>query len=163
MRADQHSVDRLAGAASIDRCVRMPGLTWRETELPTDEQAAGLLDAGASPDVVLAHEALAVPGLIQRLGDSHGWRPDDLAYAREAQQVHTARVLSVLDPAKETLCVTGHYHFRHLEQAVLDGMPVRQDLRPGRLSRCAGRARPGQRRSALRGGSDGPSASAPAA
>lgn len=67
-------------------------------------------------------------GLIQRLGDSHGWRPDDLAYAREAQQVHTARALSVLNPASETLCVAGHYHFRHSEQAVLDGMPVRQEI-----------------------------------
>lgn len=62
VRADQHSVGKLAGAASIDRCVRMPGLTWWEAELPTDEQAAGLLDAGASPDVVLAHEPLSVPG-----------------------------------------------------------------------------------------------------
>lgn len=37
------------------------------------------------------------------------------------------------------------------------------DPRPGRLSRCAGRARPGRRPSALRGGSDGLSTSAPAA
>lgn len=59
----------------------MPGLTWWEAELPTDEQAAGLLNAGVSPDMVLGHEALAVPGLLQRLG--------------------------------ETLCVAGHYHFRH--------------------------------------------------
>lgn len=66
--------------------------------------------------------------MIQRLGDNHGWRPADLAYAREAQQVHTARALSVLNPAKETLCVAGHYHFRHSEQAVLDGMPVRQEV-----------------------------------
>ncbi|WP_434598231.1 hypothetical protein [Streptomyces sp. A5-4] len=44
------------------------------------------------------------------------------------QQVHTARVLSVLDPAKGTLCVAGRYHFRHSEQAVLDGMPVRQEI-----------------------------------
>lgn len=106
----------------------MPGLTWWEAELPTDEQAAGLLDAGTSPDVVLAHEALALPGLIQRLGDGRGWHPDDLAHAREAQRVHTARVLSVLDPAKETLCVAGHYHFRHSEQAVPDGMPARQEI-----------------------------------
>ncbi|MFE0138752.1 hypothetical protein ACFWY6_45555 [Streptomyces sp. NPDC059037] len=128
VRADQHSVGRLAGAASIDRCVRMPGRTWWEAELPTDEQAAGLLDAGASPDVVLAHEALAVPGLIQRLGDGRGWHPDDLAHAREAQRVHTARVLSVLDPAQETLCAAGRYCFRHSEQALLDGMPVRQEI-----------------------------------
>ncbi|WP_405775858.1 hypothetical protein [Streptomyces sp. NBC_01538] len=66
--------------------------------------------------------------MIQRLGDNHGWRPDDLAYAREAQQVHTSRVLSVLNPAQETLCVAGHYHFPHSEQAVLDGMPVRQEI-----------------------------------
>ncbi|MFJ8027799.1 hypothetical protein [Streptomyces sp. NPDC096311] len=77
---------------------------------------------------MLAHEALAVQGLIQRLGDSHGWHPDDLAYASEAQRVHTARVFLVLDPANETLCVPGHYHFRHSEQAVLDGMPVRQEI-----------------------------------
>ncbi|MGW0576369.1 hypothetical protein ACWD25_10445 [Streptomyces sp. NPDC002920] len=51
-----------------------------------------------------------------------------MAYAREAQQVHTARVLSVLDPAQETLCVAGHYHFRHSEQAVLEEMPVRQEI-----------------------------------
>ncbi|MFJ9893633.1 hypothetical protein ACIQPR_09900 [Streptomyces sp. NPDC091280] len=38
------------------------------------------------------------------------------------------RVLSVLGPAKETLCVAGHYHFRHSEQAVLVGMPVRQEI-----------------------------------
>ncbi|MEV7960287.1 hypothetical protein [Streptomyces sp. NPDC088141] len=126
--AGQHWVGWLAGAASIDRCVRLPGLTWWEAELPTDEQAAGLLNAGVSPDVVLPHEALAVPELIQRLGDGRGWHPDDLAYARQAQQVHTARVLSVLDPAKETLCVAGHYHFRHSERAVLDGMPVRQEI-----------------------------------
>ncbi|MGW0885384.1 hypothetical protein [Streptomyces sp. NPDC002671] len=113
VRAGQHPVGWLSGAASIDRCVRMPSLTWWEAELPTDEQAAGPLDAGASPDVVLAHEALAVPGLIQRLGDGRGWHPDDLAYARAVQQVHTARVLSALDPAKETLCVAGHCHFRH--------------------------------------------------
>ncbi|MGW0538305.1 hypothetical protein [Streptomyces sp. NPDC003032] len=108
--------------------MRMPGLTWWEAELPTNEQAAGLLDAGASPDVVLAHEALAAPGLIERLGDGRGWYPDDLAHAREAQRVHTARVLSVLDPAKETLCAAGRYCFRHSEQAVLDGMPVRQEI-----------------------------------
>ncbi|WP_171059983.1 hypothetical protein [Streptomyces montanus] len=77
---------------------------------------------------MLAHEALAVSGLVQRLGDGRGWHPDDPAYAREAQRVHTARVLSALDPAKETLCVAGHYHFRHSEQAVLDGMPVHQEI-----------------------------------
>ncbi|ELP65661.1 hypothetical protein ACOT81_38890 [Streptomyces sp. WI04-05B] len=42
--------------------------------------------------------------------------------------MHTARALSVLNPASETLCVAGHYHFRHSEQAVLDGMPVRQEI-----------------------------------
>ncbi|MFF4410707.1 hypothetical protein [Streptomyces sp. NPDC001404] len=77
---------------------------------------------------MLAHEALAVPGLIQRLGDGHGWCPDDLAYTREAQWVRTARVFSVLDPANETLYVAGHYHFRRSEQVVLDGMPVRQEI-----------------------------------
>ncbi|MFF8917461.1 hypothetical protein ACF08M_30175 [Streptomyces sp. NPDC015032] len=108
--------------------MRLPGLTWWEAELPTDEQAAGLLEAGASPDVVLAHEALAVPGLLQRLGDGRGWHPDDLAYARESQKVHTERVLSVLDPDKEALCVAGHYHFRHSERAVLNGVPVRLEI-----------------------------------
>ncbi|MFC8125429.1 hypothetical protein [Streptomyces sp. NPDC057302] len=108
--------------------MRIPGLTWWEAELPTNEQAAGLLGAGASPDVVLAHEALAVPGLIQRLGDGSGWHPDGLAHAREAQRVHAARVLSVLDPAKETLCAAGRDCFRHWEQALLDGMPVRQEI-----------------------------------
>lgn len=93
--------------------MRVPGRTWCEAELPTDEQPVGPLNAGVSPDMVLAHEALAVPGLLQRLGDGRGWHPDDLAYAREAQRVHTARVLSALDPAKETLCVAGHDHFRH--------------------------------------------------
>ena len=128
MRAGQHPVGWRAGASSIDRCVRTPGLTWWEAELPTNEQAAGPLDAGASPEVVLAHEALAVPGGIQRLGDGHGRHPDDLTYARVVQQVHTAPVLSVLDPVKETLCVAGHYHFRHSEQAMLDGMLVRQEV-----------------------------------
>ncbi|MEU9599778.1 hypothetical protein AB0E06_23560 [Streptomyces sp. NPDC048109] len=96
--------------------MRVPGRTWCEAELPTDEQAVGPLNAGVSPDLVLAHEALAVPGLLQRLGDGRGWHPEDLAYAHEAQRMHTVRVLSVLDPAKETLCVAGHTRFRHSEQ-----------------------------------------------
>lgn len=62
----------------------VPGRTWCEAELPTDEQPVGPLNAGVSPAMVLAHEALAVLGL-QRLGDGRGWHPDDLAYAREAQ------------------------------------------------------------------------------
>jgi hypothetical protein len=93
--------------------MRVPGQTWCEAELPTDEQPIGPLNVAGSPDMVLAHEALAVPGLLQRLGDGRDWHPDDLAYARVAQGVHTARVLSALDPAKETLCVAGHNHFRH--------------------------------------------------
>lgn len=56
---------------------------------------------------------VAGPVRVRRLGDGRGWHPDDLAYAREAQRVHTARMLSALDPAKETLCVAGHDHFRH--------------------------------------------------
>ncbi|WP_328791418.1 MULTISPECIES: hypothetical protein [unclassified Streptomyces] len=36
-------------------------------------------------------------------------------------------MLSVLDPAKETLCGAGHTPPRHSERAVLDGMPVRQE------------------------------------
>lgn len=88
VRADQHSVGRLTG-----------GREYRQVR------------ADAGPDVVLAHEALAIPGLIQRLGDGRGWHPDDLAHACEAQQVHTARVLSVLDPIKETLCAAGRYCF----------------------------------------------------
>ncbi|WP_433855215.1 hypothetical protein [Streptomyces kronopolitis] len=108
------------------------------------------MHAGAGPDVVRggaahgrtggrpperrseprrgAREALAVPGLLQRLGDGRGWHPGDLAYAREAQRVHTARVLSALDPAKGTLSVAGYYHFRHSERSVLDGIQVRQEI-----------------------------------
>lgn len=43
-------------------------------------------------------------------------------------QVHHARVLSVLDPVKETLRGAGHAPPRHSEQAVLDGMSVRQEV-----------------------------------
>ncbi|MFG2684197.1 hypothetical protein [Streptomyces sp. NPDC048392] len=107
--------------------MRVPGRTWCEAELPTDEQAVGPLNAGMNPDVVLAHEALAVPGLQQRLGDGRGWHPDDLAYAREAQRVHIERVLSVLDPAKETVCCRAP-PLPALGAAVLDGMPVRQEI-----------------------------------
>ncbi|WP_216363225.1 hypothetical protein, partial [Arthrobacter sp. Hiyo1] len=131
-----HVVGWLAGAASIDRGMRTPGESWWAAELPTDEQAKGLVTLPISPDVVLAHEALATPGLISRLGDGFGWDPKDLAYARLAQREHTSRVLSVLDPTKETLLVSGHYHFRHSERAALErlsdgevvSLPVRQEI-----------------------------------
>ena len=115
-----HMVGWLSGAASIDRGVRTPGESWWEAELTTDEQAQALLSSAVAPDVVLAHEALSTPGLLARLGDGLGWNQRDLQYARLAQREHTARVLSVLDPDKETLLVSGHYHFRHSEQAVLE-------------------------------------------
>ncbi|MER6519984.1 hypothetical protein ABT246_24410 [Streptomyces sp. NPDC001553] len=34
----------------------------------------------------------------------------------------------MLDPAKGTLYVAGPHRFRYAEQAVLDGMPVRQEI-----------------------------------
>lgn len=132
-----HAVGWLSGAASIDRSLRVPGRSWWPAELPTDVQAQGLMSSPVDPDVVLAHEALATPGLLARLGDGAGWDPSDLTYARTAQREHTERVLSVLDPGKETLLVSGHYHFRHSEHAVLrrtmaDGgtqaVPVRQEI-----------------------------------
>ncbi|WP_284982290.1 metallophosphoesterase [Arthrobacter sp. efr-133-TYG-118] len=131
-----HMVGWLSGAASIDRGVRLPGESWWEAELTTDEQAQALLSSAVAPDVVLAHEALSTPVLLARLGDGFGWNPQDLQYARMAQREHTARVLSVLDPGKETLLVSGHYHFRHSERAILErlsdgevvSLPVRQEI-----------------------------------
>lgn len=114
-----HAIGWLAGAASSDRGTRTPGRNWWPAELTTDAQAASLLSSPLRPDVVLAHEALATPDLLARLGDASDADPRDLAYARTAQREHTDRVLSVLDPGKETLLVSGHYHFRHSERAIL--------------------------------------------
>ncbi|GAA3137882.1 hypothetical protein JOF29_000138 [Kribbella aluminosa] len=132
-----HAIGWLSGAASLDRSLRVPGRNWWPAELTTDAQAQGLLSSPIGPDVVLAHEALATPGLLAYLGDGAGWDPSDLTYARTAQREHTERVLSVLDPGKETLTVSGRYHLRHSERTILrrgtaDGatqpVPVRQEI-----------------------------------
>jgi hypothetical protein len=132
-----HAIGWLSGAASGDRGKRTPGRNWWPAELTTDAQEQSLLSSPVRPDVVLAHEALATPGLLARLGDGAGSDPRDLVYARTAQREHTERVLSALDPGKETLLVSGHYHFRHSERAVLrratadsgtQVVPVRQEI-----------------------------------
>lgn len=132
-----HAIGWLSGAASRDRGTRVAGRNWWPAELTTDVQARGLLFSPVSPSVVLAHEALATPGLLARLADDSGQDPGDLDYARTAQREHTERVLSVLDPGRETLLVSGRYHVRHSERVVLqrvtaDGtpqpVPVRQEI-----------------------------------
>lgn len=123
-----HAIGWLSGAASSDRGTRVPSVNWWPAELTTDVQARSLLFSPASPGVVLAHEALATPGLLARLGEGSGRNPRDLAYARTGQREHTERVLSVLDPGQETLLVSGHYHFRHSERAILQRTTVNGEI-----------------------------------
>ncbi|QNE18165.1 hypothetical protein F1D05_10005 [Kribbella qitaiheensis] len=132
-----HAIGWLSGAASRDRRTRIPGRDWWPAELTTDAQARGLLFSPVSPSVVLAHEALATPDLLARLADGSGQDPRDLDYAQTAQREHTDRVLSVLDPERETLIVSGRYHLRHSERSVFrrataDGstqaVPIRQEI-----------------------------------
>lgn len=126
-----HVIGWLSGAASADRSLRQPGVNWWPDELTTDDQARALLETPVSPDVVFAHEALVTPGLQARLDDQGPWDPHDLAYAEAARHEHTERVLSVLDPTKETLLVSSHHPFRHSEQATVQRWST--DSHPERL------------------------------
>ncbi|WP_394941222.1 hypothetical protein [Psychromicrobium sp. YIM B11713] len=81
-----------------------------------------------SPDMILAHEALATPGLIAMLGDGFGWDPKDSTYARLAQQEHTARVLSVPDPTKETLLVSERATLERLSDGEIVSLSIRQEI-----------------------------------
>ncbi len=84
--------------------------------------------------MLLAHEALATPGLVARLAKNASmWDAADLRYANYAQQEFTGRALQVLAQDRRALVVSGHYHFRHSEDAELqspDGrlVPVRQEI-----------------------------------
>lgn len=125
-----HVLGWLAGAASIDRSVRVRHESWWPQEVVSDEQAQGLLQASSAPGVIFAHEAMAMPGLLARLGLGDGWDRSDLVYAGVARHQHTSRVLSVLDPDTTTLVVSGHYHFAHSETAELMRMEADGSMTP---------------------------------
>lgn len=114
----------LSGAASVDRSRRQPGTEWWPAELPTEDEAAPLLEPPGRVDVTFAHDAIDEPTL--RAGLGHGWDPRDVEYADAAQATFTRRVATVL-PDDGGLVLSGHYHVRHSATATLtrpDGTAV---------------------------------------
>ncbi|WP_261163895.1 metallophosphoesterase [Microbacterium sp. Marseille-Q6965] len=118
------AVGWLSGASSIDRSRRRRGLEWWPAEVPSDDEAAALVDAPGTADIVFAHEAIREPALLAQL--ESGWSAVDAQYANDAQEQFTARIASVLTDGG--VVVSGHHHRRHTATATLarpDGTEIR--------------------------------------
>jgi len=115
----------LAGAGSIDRGARRAGMSWWPAEIPSDDEAAAL-GAGATIEVLFAHDALSTVALDERLAHSRDrWYAPDVDYAERTRHEFTARALQAL--ADNGIVVSGHYHFRFSATERLlrpDGEPV---------------------------------------
>jgi len=94
---------------SIDRAHRTDGATWWATETITDNDVETLVDrAGASGvDVLLTHDAPALPPSISPLGDP----VIDADCAPSVGEI--ARATELLAPR---LLLHGHYHVRYSGQ-----------------------------------------------
>lgn len=129
----------VGGAPSVDKPLRVEGVSWFPEEEVTEAQAAAIIDAGLA-DVVVAHDApMGVP-LLARKYEQHlppwnrtRWWPVSAMVAADA---HQERMGSILHGVRPGFWFHGHHHVRHssgldaphgevrVEGLALDGTPM---------------------------------------
>lgn len=97
----------LGGAPSIDRWMRVEGVSWWREEMITLEEAERVAAAGYA-DVMLAHDSpnggvAAVQAIVTSGG---GWSAEALAYAREGRELMDIAFAGV----RPRVFAHGHYH-----------------------------------------------------
>lgn len=100
----------VGGAPSIDRAMRVPGVSWWPDEV-LDPAVAARIIADGPVDAVLAHDApdrVEIPGIM----DS-SWLPSECAARCRS---HRQLLGEVADGVRPELWVHGHYHVRYRER-----------------------------------------------
>lgn len=95
----------LGGAYSIDKHVRVEGVSWWRQEMTTRADVERALDRGQA-DVMLTHDMPAQ--IFDALAFSTGWYKSDPDSRSNRQMVS-----GVMEIVKPKLLVHGHFHYRH--------------------------------------------------
>jgi len=102
----------IAGARSIDRALRVEGVSWwADEELSYAELDKAIqLYISTKPDYVLSHEApsKAAAVLLHGLSGTYFAEKGDCQHSRTAQALQ-----AMLDAHQPKIWVFGHYHFSH--------------------------------------------------
>lgn len=101
------SVVTCGGAHSIDRRLRVEGITWFDAEHVTDDDV-GRVVAGGHADILLSHDAPAgwrIPGLTSDHAVPRLWEAE-----LPTSHAHREQLARVMRAATPGLVVHGHYH-----------------------------------------------------